>query len=293
MLRRRPSALALACTASSMLCSSALAEGVLFPGARPLGTGGAMRALATGDAGPQLNPSGISLVRSYQLVADYQYGSTAGSNDARIAAIDSTSSLNLGGALDYTYHHASVGGQTESAHLVGASLSFPFADKIFLGGSAKYLHFSAADATTHSGFTFDAGLTVKPVAQVALGAVGYNLNDLGVPWLPRGVGGGVAILPVPALIMLFDMVYEKVYGDPTRDAAIDYMGGAEFSFSAAGAIRAGGGWNGATKNGYLSGGVSVLSADVGALDVGVRQDISGLSKSTMVGISARLFVPGM
>jgi hypothetical protein len=69
------------------------------------------------------------------------------------------------------------------------------------------------------------------------------------------------------------------------------MGGGEFSFSSAGAIRAGGGWNGLTKNGYLSAGVSALSGEIGAVDVGLRQDVSGSSMSTFVGISARLFVP--
>jgi hypothetical protein len=32
---------------------------------------------------------------------------------------------------------------------------------------------------------------------------------------------------------------------------------------------------------------------VGSLDVGLRQDVSGNSKSTIVGVSARLFVPAM
>jgi hypothetical protein len=32
---------------------------------------------------------------------------------------------------------------------------------------------------------------------------------------------------------------------------------------------------------------------VGALDVGLRQDVSGNSKSTIVGVSARLFIPAM
>jgi methylaspartate ammonia-lyase len=71
------------------------------------------------------------------------------------------------------------------------------------------------------------------------------------------------------------------------------MGGGEFSFASSAAIRAGGGHDGLTKNGYVSAGISVLSADVGSIDLGLRQDISGSRKATMVGISARLFVPSM
>jgi hypothetical protein len=291
-----PESIAVACTATAALCllvcPSVFAEGVLFPGARPLGTGGAMRAMATGDAGPQLNPSGISLLRAYQVEGDYQYGRTAGSNDARIAVVDSTSDINLGGALDYTYHHESEGG-TQSAHLVGLSLSYPFADKVFVGGSVKYLYLSAAGDATRTGFTFDAGVTIRPVRQVSVAAVGYNLNDLGVEWLPRGVGGGIAVVPTPMLLILFDTVYEQTYGDPSRDTATCFLGGAEFSFSAAGAVRAGGGFDGVTKNGYVSAGVSTVSADVGALDLGLRQDVSGQAKTTIIGISVRWFISSM
>jgi hypothetical protein len=253
-----------------------------------------MRAIATGDAGPQLNPSGISLLRAYLLEGSYQYGSAANAHDARISAVDSTSGFNIGGALYYTYHRDSPGdGVNRSGHLFGGSLSFPLLDKIFLGGSAKYISFSDETSTTHKGFTFDVGLTVRPIPQVSIGAVGYNLVERETSWAPKAVGGGVAVLPMPSLILVFDSVLEKVYGDSTRDRAMYYMGGAELSFASSAAIRAGGGRDGLTKNGYVSGGVSVLSADIGALDVGLRQDVSGENKTTVIGVSARLFVPSM
>jgi len=277
----------------------AFADGLGSPIPRPLGTGGAMRAVATGDAGPQLNPSGISLLRAYFLEGSYQYGSTAGSHDARISAVDSTSGYNIGGAVYYTYHRDSPSdGVTQIGHLFGGSLSFPLLDKIFLGGSAKYIHF-ADTAGTHSGFTFDAGLTIRPIPLLSIGVVGYNLLDHGIQWSPKAVGGGIAILPMPSLIFVFDSVMEKVYSVekvssvPTRDSAMHYMGGVELSISSAAAIRLGGGHDGLSKNGYVSAGVSAISADIGAIDVGLRQDVSGNSKSTIIGVSARLFVPAM
>jgi hypothetical protein len=281
----------MACTGTAVLSAPALADGLLFPGTRPLGAGGAMRALATGDAGPQLNPSGISLIRTYQLEGAYQYGKTAGSQDARVSAVDSTSGLNLGGALSYAYHRVSSNGVTETGHLIGGSLSFPFADKVFVGGTAKYLYSAGTDH--HSGLTYDAGLTVRPISLLSFGVAGYNLRDTGLAWMPRGIGGGVALIPIPTLLFVVDTVFEKVIGDPLRDNTTHYMGGAEFSFASSAAIRAGGGWNGLSKNSYLSAGVTALSAELGALDAGLRQDVSGEGKTTMVGISARLFVPGM
>jgi hypothetical protein len=276
------------------ISSAAHAEGTRFAGTRPLGTGGAMRAAATGDSGPQLNPSGISLMRAYFLEGSYQYGSTAGTQDARISAVDSTSAFNIGGALYYTYHHDTTPDDlSQSGQLVGGSLSFPVLDKIFLGGNVKYLHFTDATQTTTSGFTFDAGLTIRPVPLFSLAAVGYNLRDMNLPWAPRAVGGGIAFLPMPVLLFAFDTVVEKVYGDSSRDQAWYFMGGGEFSFASTAAIRAGGGHDGLTRNGYASAGISTVSAEIGALDFGIRQDISGNRKSTILGFSARLFVPSM
>jgi hypothetical protein len=253
-----------------------------------------MRAMATGDAGPQLNPSGISLMRAYLLEGSYQYGSAQSSQDARISAVDSTSGFNVGGALYYAYHRDSPSdGVTRIGHLFGGSLSFPLLDKIYFGGSVKYVRYTDETGTNHKGYTFDAGLTVRPVPQLSIGAVGYNLLDRETRWAPRAVGGGIALLPMPNLILVFDSVLEKVYDNSGRDKVMYYMGGGEFSFAASIAIRAGGGRDGMTKNTYVSAGFSTLSADIGALDIGLRQDVSGEKKATIFGVSARIFVPSM
>jgi hypothetical protein len=272
----------------------AWAQGTFFPGARPLGVGGAMRAAATGDAGPMLNPSGISLARAFSLEAGYQYGGSPDTHDLRVSAVDSTSGLNLGGAYYYAYHHeALANGLSQEGHLGGASLSFPFLDKVFLGANIKYLHFRDAAEVKHTGVTFDAGLTIRPLPQISVAAVAYNLREVATAWAPFAVGGGAALLPMQGLLLAFDTVWTKVYGDPERSHALHFMGGAEFSLAAAAYLRAGGGHDGLTKNGYISGGVTMLSANLGALDLGARQDVSGETKNTIVAVTARLFVPGM
>ena len=270
----------------------ARADGTAQPGTRALGTGGAMRAAATGDAGPMLNPSGIMLIRSYTVEGAYQYGSRDSSHDAHVSLVDSTSAFNLGGGLFYTYHTASPASGSQSGHVGGASLSFPLGEVVFLGGTAKYMHVSTEiDGCTrvHKGFTFDAGLTVRLAQFMTLAAVGYNLANPKNSLAPQGVGGGVSLSLVPGLLLLADSVLERVYNDATRSTAYDVMGGAEYLAKTM-AIRLGGGWDGPNRNGYLSGGLSTVSP-TGALDVSVRQDISGDRKGTFVGVSGRLFVP--
>jgi hypothetical protein len=251
-----------------------------------------MRAAAAGDAGPMLNPSGISLVRAYTAEGNYQYGSRDSTHDAHVSLVDSTSGFNLGGALFYTFHSASPSGASQTGHLGGASLSFPLGDVVFLGGTAKYLHLSTeASGTTDTkkGFTFDAGLTFRPAQFLALAVVGYNLTNPETSFAPQALGGGVSLSLVPGLLLVMDSVLERVSGDPTRSKAYYIMGGGEYLAKTL-AARLGGGRDGLKQNGYLSGGVSFVSG-IGALDVSMRQDISGDRKGTFVGVSARLFVP--
>jgi hypothetical protein len=271
----------------------AWADGTVMPGTRSLGVGGAFRGAATGDSGPMLNPSGISLIRAYVAEGAYQYGSKDSSNGAHVSVVDSTSAFNMGGALTYTFQDSKPkNGASQTTHLVGGSLCFPLGDVVFLGGSAKYLYWKYDDLNIEQktkGFILDAGLTIRPIPLFSLGLVGYNLTNRENNFVPLGFGGGISVNLVSGLSLLFDSVYERVYGDPTRDKTYWIMGGAEYNTQTL-AFRLGGGRDGVSRNGYMSGGASLVS-QVGALEVAVRQDVSGDRKSTFVGVSGRLFVP--
>ena len=287
--------LAFAVLAATLLPSAnSHADGTRFPGTRALGMGGALRAAATGDSALQLNPSGISLARAYFVEAAYQHSSPAASHDVHASVVDSTSGFNVGGGFYYSYLSASPTGlPSANGHQLGIPLSFPFLDKVFLGATGKYLRLGFGDDTKKKGFTIDVGLTLRPIPFLSLAAIGYNLNDLGTAWAPRAFGGGIAILPMPILLIGYDMVWETVYGDPTREKALYYMGGAEFTLDQVAAFRAGGGKDGLTKNGYFSVGFSGIQSQVGALDIGFRRDISGHSQATILSVSARIFVPAL
>src|SRR5215208_2580193 len=89
----------------------ALAQGELPSlSTRSIGMGGALRGAATGTAALSLNPSGISLARSYVVEGGYQYLRGLDGHVAGLAIADSTSGFNLGGGLYYTYATAAPGG---------------------------------------------------------------------------------------------------------------------------------------------------------------------------------------
>jgi hypothetical protein len=265
-----------------------------FVGVRPLGIGGALRGAATGDAAPMLNPSGISLLKLYVVEAAYQHLRPASGNAFHGSIVDSTSGFNIGGALYYTYSWSSPAGVDAKTHEGGFALSIPFGDRFYLGGTLKYvwdrLSGAPEGSLTSKGFTFDAGLTVRPVQPVTVAFVGYNLSDVGTPRAPRSIGWGATVSPRTELLLAFDGVLDFTDADPNRGNVLTLMGGAEYVFAQRAALRAGGGRDGLRQGAFVTVGVSLL-AEVGALDAGFRQDVSGRERATFIGASARLFVP--
>jgi hypothetical protein len=283
------------CGALAMLLSAPVrAVTPPVPGTRSLGVGGALRGAATGDSALTLNPSGMSLMRAYVIEGAYAYDEAGGpeSHVGRASIVDSTSGFNVAGGLYYNYLREAG----HSGHEGGLALSVPMGQVVFLGGAVKYLRLaqgSFADPTKKSGFTFDAGVTVKPVGSFTIGLVGQNLVDLKTHRAPRTVGGGVTLGAVSDLLLAFDAVMRWPAAkapDGSSGRSWTFMGGAEYLIQQQFALRAGGGHRGDTKAGYLSAGASYI-AQIGAIDFGFQRDVSGSVKETLIGVSARLFLP--
>jgi hypothetical protein len=283
-----------------------------FSGTRSLGMGGASRAWAIGDEGPLLNPSGMSLAKAYDIEAAYGYAGAANAPaslpaTSRLAdsflhasIVDSTSSYNLAGSIYYTYHTADRGGLVAHGHEAGGALSLPFGEFLSLGATIKYFVLQDADdvAGHGGGLTFDVGATVRPTPLVSLAVVGTNLRDLGNSQATQGIGYGAALIPVPSLVIALDGLTRLTPDNQTGRKGTSIMGGADFTMAGRLGVRAGGGYDAVTGNGYATVGFSAIS-EVGSFDAGLRQDLfrSEVSpgferpRETVVGLSLRLFVP--
>ncbi len=284
-----------------------------FSGTRSLGMGGASRAWAIGDEGPLLNPSGMSLAKAYDVEAAYGYASAANApaslpatsrlSDSFLHAsiVDSTSSYNLAGGLYYTYHTADRGGGlVASGHEAGGALSLPFSEFFSLGATIKYFKLEDDDVVTGhgGGLTFDVGATVRPTSIVSLAVIGTNLRDLGNSQATQGIGYGVALIPAPSLVIALDGLTRLTPDNQTGRKGTSIMGGADLTIAARFGVRAGGGYDAVTGNGYATLGFSAIS-ELGAFDAGLRQDLlrsevtPGVERprETVVGLSLRLFVP--
>ena len=295
MKRRKRGGRAAALVASLTLTSPAMAWGFADDlGPRPIAMGQSGRADALGTDGLRLNPGGMSLAPLYTLSGDYQLLTKQGGHTLRVAVADSTSASGLGGGLYYGYRTASpTGAPTLGAHEAGLALSYPFADRVFLGATLKYFRVSGlpeADGNArHVGFTTDVGLVVKGGSGISVGVAGYNLRDLGSREAPVALGYGVAVAPQPTLTFTLDARHDFTTYDPTRGVVTSVGGGGELVAKGFLVLRAGGGRDGASRAGYVTAGAAALSG-LGAIDAGVRQDLSGDRKLTYVVVGLRLFV---
>ncbi|HVR61546.1 MAG TPA: hypothetical protein VMU50_06585 [Polyangia bacterium] len=266
-----------------------------YVGTRSLALGGALRGAAAGDSGPLLNPSGMTLARSYTIEAAYARSNRRDSNFFHGSVVDSTSGLNLAGGLYYTFQsNAPSDAPTGRGHEVGLAMALPLGDYVSLGGTAKYLRLSGDQAFEgHSGgTTFDVGVTVRPLMGLSLGAVGTNLYNLKNDEVPRTIGFGVGYSPVPELMLAVDgrTMLDASLRTGTKGTSV--MGGGEFFLARRYAFRLGGGYDALDTNGYLSGGFSLVS-EIGALDIAGRRDLFGVTGKAITVVTAgfRLFVP--
>jgi hypothetical protein len=265
-----------------------------------LGMGGASRAWALADEGPLLNPSGMSLSKAYTINGTYGFASRLSDQFLHASIVDSTSPFNLAGGLYYTYHSTNPsGGLVGHGHEGGLALSFPFGPYVSIGATLKYFKLLDADAINghDGGLTFDVGATVRPTQVVSLGLVGTNLRDLGTSHATQAIGYGLALIPLTNMVVVADGLTRFTADAQTGRKGTSLMGGAGYTLWGKLAVRAGGGYDAVTGNGYLTFGLSGIS-EIGAFDGGMRQDLtrsmlaSGAEvRETVLQVSLRLFIP--
>jgi hypothetical protein len=269
-----------------------------FPGTRALGMGDTGRAFAVGDSGPMLNPSGMSLVKNFQVLeGSYGFSRRLSAHTLHASMVDNTSGFGIAGGLYYNYHVAEPpGGLSGHGHEAGLALSVPVANRATLGGTVKYYSLSGVDVpvgTGSGGVTFDVGATVSLIPKLSVAVVGTNLRNLHNSNATQGVGYGVAVIPTPDLVIAADGWTRLTPDNYTGRKGTNVMVGGDLTLGGKFGVRAGGGYDSATDNGYVAAGLSAIS-EIGAIDGAIRQDVfvyGNVPRGTIVAISLRLFIP--
>jgi hypothetical protein len=269
-----------------------------FVGTRALSMGGATRAWALADSAPLLNPSGMSLVKAYNVEAAYAYGTHLSEQFFHASIVDSTSASNLAGAIYYTYHlEQPASFEKGHGHEAGAALSLPLGNYLALGATGKWFRLEGTDegtvAPSTGGITFDVGATVRPLPVLSLAVVGANLVDLHSGQAPLTLSYGAAYIPLSSLVVAVDGVTSFTRDDVSNRRGTGVKAGAEWTMAQRVAFRLGGGTDAMLGVGYLAAGVSLIS-QVAAVDFGARADLfpiaTGSERNLVLGVSLRVFV---
>ena len=211
--------------------------------------------------------------------------------------VDNTSGFGIAGGLYYNYHVAEPGGGVSGhGHEAGLALSVPIANRATLGGTVKYFSLSGIDVPAgggSGGVTFDVGATISLIPKLSVAVVGTNLRNLHNSNATQGVGYGVAVFPIPDLVIAADAWTRLTPDNYTGRKGTNVMVGGDLTLGGKFGVRAGGGYDSATENGYAAVGLSAVS-EIGAIDGAIRQDVfvyGNVPRGTIVAISLRLFIP--
>jgi hypothetical protein len=176
---------------------------------RSAAMGGAMRALGNAVTGLYSNPANIALTRVYHLQGLAQIWPEARRQTYGASAVDSVTGR-LSGALGAHYGVLDPDGVNRKWTDVRLALGFPVSERFYAGITGKYLTLRDAgvprpgyglphsyasgglgDSAIVDGFTFDAGITIKPTNSIFIGLVGTNLTNPGHGFQPLMLGGAV------------------------------------------------------------------------------------------------------
>jgi hypothetical protein len=256
---------------------------------RSLAMGDALRANSNSLEALYLNPANLATTRVYHVGAIAQIWPDARRQTYGGGAVDSIlNKQRIAGGLAANYTIQDPEGVDRRVIDGRFALALPIADVFFVGAAVKYLGISqdgpslsvglppsaAAGGLSHkrilSEVSFDAGLTLKPIPELAFSVVGTNLTAPGNGFLPLTFGGGAGFGNDTFSIEVDTTFDFTTYGR----AKARVMGGAELLVADSFPIRAGYRYDEAMDSHALSGGVGYLAPEF-SVDAGVRANVQG------------------
>lgn len=178
-----------------------------FMGTRPLGMGGAHRAIVTGNDSIVLNPAGMSLFRRYSFEAQYLLtpdtdGDGQEEHVFHTSVIDNQLAAFATG-LAYTRVQR---GDKKQGNRYDMAFSVPLSQNLLIGTDIKYLNFdrdTKEDVT--DAVTVDLGVLVRTDFGLNLAVVGYNLTNT-ADYLEHPISMAAALMysPFRTLEIAFD-----------------------------------------------------------------------------------------
>jgi opacity protein-like surface antigen len=255
--------------------------------------GGGLRALGSSTSALFQNPANMAVTRVYHVTALGQIWPQASRQSYGAAAVDSiVSSTGIAGGLGGTWNQQDPDGIDRQYTDVRAGLAMPFAETFFVGISGRLFQLSQngegpLGTSRVSGgregerivqaFTFDAGVTLRPVPELSLAVVGHNLTNTAEAFLPLMLGGGVGYgtreFGIEGNVVLDSTTFDR--------ATARWMGGAEVLLADSVGLRAGYRFDTGLDTHSVSGGAAYIDPRF-AVDATVRQSFGEYAATAIV-----------
>jgi hypothetical protein len=288
-------------------------------GARALGMGGALRAASASEAGIFLNPAGLPLTKAYSVQALFDFRPQDNTTAVGVAITDSaTNKAGVAAGLYYTFLNAEPKftnfnldgnsiGYTRRGHEAGLSLAYPLAERFILGATQKYVYLNSTDPTGNipgaksRGYTMDIGLLLRISDAINFGAVGNNVVPMKTFETPPTLGMGLALAALSALTIDADVVIRWLdYRDDQKlRMVVGVKVGGEYFVGNRFPLRLGYSWDLPYRElavrthdkgeSFFHAGLGYMTQSFG-IEAGVRQQLSGSDKETLLGFALKLFV---
>jgi hypothetical protein len=266
--------------------------------ARWAALGGGLRAWGNGITGVFGNPAAIASARTYHIGALAQIWPEAKRQSYGAAAVDSVTSR-LAAGVGFVWNDQDPSGLKRRFTDLRVALAYPFSDIVAFGMAMRYLKLTqdglgplgpsyASGGLNGSpivnGFSFDAGLTVRPTRGLALGAVGTNLSNPGTGFQPTTFGGGIG-LGNDDLVFEVDALADFTSWQRTTPrvmSGFEYLAGDHFP------LRIGYRYDGGASSHGISGGVGYMDPSF-SFDVSARRNVTG-DRATAIMFTVQYFV---
>lgn len=276
--------------------------------ARSAALAGATRAFGTGTAGLYSNPAAMSLSRIYHLEALARIAPEAKRQTYGVTAVDSITTR-LAGGLGGHYGIQDSEGLKRKFTDIRFGLAFPFSEKMHAGVTGRYLKLyqdglgpfghsyasgGLSDDAIVDSFSFDAGVVVRPVPQLAIGVVGTNLTNPETGFQPTTLGGGVGYgsedFTIEADVVADFTTWRNQNGN--AKTTVRAMLGGEYLVGDHFPLRLGYRYDEGQRTHALSGGFGYVDPQF-AIEAAIRRTVAGpddMSPATMIVIGLQYFL---
>lgn len=279
---------------------------------RWLAFGGAQTALGSSTTAIYNNPANLALARVYHFEGLAAWspeaqrqsygGGIADSSTNQLAARPAGADVanGLAGGIAGVWSTMDPDGVNRQWTDVRLALAYPITESLFLGLTGRYLTVNQAtgrgpfgnnlvsdgtpDQAMANIFTFNAGLTFRPVKPLSIAVLGQNLTNPGRPIAPTTVTGAVG-LDLNVFSLEFDSLVDfTTYSDPRAR----FMLGSEVFLFNRFAIRLGYRIDTGQKTQSISGGLGWVDKHF-SVEASVRQDVVADHPNTMIVLGLRYF----